>query len=453
MNLLAHLGALLTPPVPAELDAAKRLLEEAEVSHDELRRSLQAAIKAAKGMPIPGYYCWIRDVFDDRVVYEEETPTGTTLYQQDYTVADDGTVTLASTPTKVKVATTYVAVKEAGDPTDGELIEGTVTGDVVPLVEKALRKDGTTMIRIIAPGWGSSGYYSESVLKRDGPKAFPKGTHMYWDHPTRTEAVERPERSVTELAAVTAGAPVYQENGPAGPGLYAETQVLKPYRTAIEELAPHIGVSIRASGKYAKDPVTVEGRKGKAIESLIAGESIDFVTQAGAGGKVVQLFEAARSRAGSSEEEDSVSDQELQEARTALAEAEKARDAALAEVARSNAAILLTEAREVATETIEKADVPAFVKDRLIESVAKDPSAHIKDGKLDRAAFETAITEAIKTEAAYLAKATGSGTVKGLGGSGDTTLAESETRLAAALGRGFGLSEAEQKSAIAGRSH
>lgn len=451
MNLLAHLGALLAPPVPAELDVAKRLLEEAEVSHDELRRNLQAAIKAAKGLPLPGYYCWIRDVFDDRVVYEEETPTGSTLYQQGYTLADDGAVTLAATPTKVKVATTYVAVKEAGDPADGDLLEGTMTGDVVPLVEKALRKDGTTMIRIIGPGWGSSGYYSEAVLKRDGPRVFPKGTHMYWDHPTRTEAVERPERSVTELAAVTAGAPVYQENGPAGPGLYAETQVLKPFRSAIEELAPHIGVSIRASGKYAKEPVTVEGRKGKAIEALIAGESIDFVTQAGAGGKVVQLFEAARSRAGTTSEEDDVSEQELTEARTALAAAEKARDEALAEAARNSEVLLLREARDLATELIDKAEVPDITKARLVEQLAKNPPA--KDGKLERETFETSIAEAIKAEAAYLAKLTGSGTVKGFGAAGDTTLAESETRLAAALGRGFGLSEAEQKSAIAGRSH
>ncbi|MGE4535418.1 hypothetical protein, partial [Halomonas sp.] len=77
-----------------------------------------------------------------------------------------------------------------------------IIGDLVPLVEKAVRRDGTVPIKIIQPGWGSSGHYSKAVLQRDGPKVFTKGLHMYIDHPTPTEEAERPERSVNGLGGV-----------------------------------------------------------------------------------------------------------------------------------------------------------------------------------------------------------------------------------------------------------
>ena len=466
MKPLAHLAALLAPMRPDEVATAKRLLEEAEVSHDELRRNLQAAIKAAKGLPIPGYYCWIRDVFDDRVIYEDETPTGTVLYEQSYTVTDDGAVTLVGTPAKVKASTVYVAVKEAA--ASGDRVEESgepevldeaeaFTGEVVPLVERAVRKDGSFKVKLIQPGWGSSGYYSSEVLKRDGPAVFPKGTKMYWDHPTATEARERPERSLKDLAAELTSAATYAENGPDGPGLYAEGKGFGDFKGSIEELAPHIGSSIRAWGK-AK-PGVAEGRKGKVIEALTPSPetSVDFVTQAGAGGKVLQLFEAARGRAGNESltEGDDVSEQELKEARDALtAEQTKSADA-LAENARLREGTILREARDVATEALGKAELPAVTRERLIEAVAKDPSAHIKDGKLDRASFETAITEAVRAEAAYLAKITGSGQIRGMGSAGgaDVQVEESTKRLEAALGRGFGLSETGAKIAAGGRSH
>jgi hypothetical protein len=475
MKPLAHLAALLAPMRPDDVATAKRFLEEAEVSHDELRRNLQVAIKAAKGMPIPGYYCWIRDVFDDRVVYEEETPTGTTLYEQSYTVADDGSVTLGGTPAKVKASTVYVVVKEgaAADDEPGllerqfsadqrsrpgaeDLEEATMdlVGDVVPLVERAVRKDGSFKVKLIQPGWGSSGYYSAEVLKRDGPAVFPKGTKMYWDHPTVTEAKERPERSLKDLAAELTSAATYAENGPDGPGLYAEGKGFGAFTGSIEELAPHIGSSIRAWGK-AKAGVA-EGRKGKVIEALTPSPetSVDFVTQAGAGGKVLQLFEAARGRAVSESltEGDDVSEQELKEARDALAEAQRERDEERAKNARHTEAATLREARDVVTEALAKVEMPDITRTRLAEQLAKNPPT--KDGSLDRDALATALTEAVKAEAAYLAQITGSGRIRGMGAAGDgAAIEESTKRLEAALGRGFGLSEAGAKIAAGGRSH
>lgn len=438
-------------------------LEEAELSHNEVQRQLSAAVKAGKPSG-NGYYCWIRDVYDDHLIYEEETPTGASLFQQAFTIDDAGKVALGVV-VKVKASTVYVPVKESADSlaeadvpreTD-ELEEAELFGEIVPLVEKAVRKDGTFPIRIIKPGWGSSGYYSKDVLQRDIPKVFPAGTHMHFDHPTVTENRERPERSVKTIAAVTSSLPVWQENGPAGPGMYAEAQARTAYRADIEELAPHIGVSIVASG-HRKTGIA-EGRKGPVIESIHAGGSIDFVTQAGAGGQVISLFEAARGRSISDpieEEVEIVSEAELKEARDALTAEQKKSADALAELARLREGAILREARDVVAAALGKVEnLPDITRTRLLEAIASNPPT--TDGALDAATLETRVAEAVKAEVEYLAKATGSGRISGMGGAAggasDAAIQENEARLERALGRGFGLSETAAKSAAGGRSH
>lgn len=135
--------------------------------------------------------------------------------------------------------------------------------------------------------WGSSGYWSREVLERDGAKAFPMGSLSYLDHPTLTEEAERPERSVQDLAATIVSTPVYQ-----GDGLYATVEVFPHVAPLIESLAGTIGLSIRGEG--TGNVGTIAGRTGVIIESLDVGHSVDFVTRAGAGGKLISLLEAAR---------------------------------------------------------------------------------------------------------------------------------------------------------------
>jgi hypothetical protein len=57
-------------------------------------------------------------------------------------------------------------------------------------------------------------------------------------------------------------------------------------------LAEDIGVSIRAFGEIEQGEA--EGREGPIITRLTEGRSVDFVTQAGAGGKVGALIESVR---------------------------------------------------------------------------------------------------------------------------------------------------------------
>jgi hypothetical protein len=161
-----------------------------------------------------------------------------------------------------------------------------------PLVEAmpTAQPDGPSRLSllVIDAGWGSSGYYSAEVLQQAAKdRVFPAGTHMYLDHPTESETWERPERSVKDLAAVLTEDARWD---PAVNGLIAEARVFAPWRQTIADMAPEIGVSIRASAET--DVGTAEGRSGRLVTELLEGYSVDFVTKAGRGGKIVSVHES-----------------------------------------------------------------------------------------------------------------------------------------------------------------
>lgn len=143
-------------------------------------------------------------------------------------------------------------------------------------------------VEIINPGWGSSGYYSADVL-REAAGRFRRGTHMYIDHPTRTEEGDRPERSIRDLAGTLATDAVWERGA-----LRADAYVYPQYRQFLAEAAPDIGISIRGQGEGEQGEA--EGRRGRIIKEITAVESIDYVTRAGRGGRIVELLESVRGR-------------------------------------------------------------------------------------------------------------------------------------------------------------
>lgn len=152
---------------------------------------------------------------------------------------------------------------------------------------EAVAADGTKRkVTIIRAGWGSSGYYSEAVLSRDGG-VFGPGTHMYLNHPSASEESDRPERDLRDLVGVITSKPKME-----GGDLTAEAAVYEHWAPVINAMADDIGVSIRAIGAYESGEA--EGRTGNIITSLDEGLSVDYVTQAGAGGKIGPLIESAR---------------------------------------------------------------------------------------------------------------------------------------------------------------
>lgn len=335
------------------------------------------------------------------------------------------------------------------------------TFEGLPLAE-ATKGEGEFDIRIIKPGWGSSGHYSEATLqKAAADKVFPAGLKMFWDHPTKSEDRERPERSLKDLAGQLKEDARWDPNGPEGPGLYAPISTFPAYRPHVAALAEHIGVSIRGSG--AGRMGEVDGKKGRIIEAIVGAKSVDFVTAAGAGGKILKLFEAAGRDP--QEEDDPVDITEALAAKT-KAEAENAtlKEAAAkaeSELARMREAVTLGEARTYVAGKLGAIKLPDATRERLTEALAyrAKPGA---DGKLDTAALDASLTEAVKAEVAYIEKIAGSGAIKGMGsadnGQGDSggsdnpeAVKEAEAILARA-GSAWGLTEAEGKRFTGGRA-
>jgi len=361
--------------------------------------------------------------------------------------------------------------------------DGGNLGSIIRLEERAVRADNMIDVKVIKPGWGTTGYYSDKVLERYAPQAFPAGTKMFWDHPTETESRERPERSLKDLAAELVTPAVYNRDGPDGPGAYARAKVFETYKGPVDELAQHIGTSIRAYGGSSDGEA--EGRKGTIIESIIPSvmNSIDFVTLPGAGGQIVSIFEAARGRQTDADpvtpiQEATVGDENKgtttpppappsgvsPELTTAISEAVRAANEPilkeLQETKQANVrlqeSIILRDARDIVTRTVSKIpNVPEMTRTRLVESLSLDPP--LKDGAIDTEAYATKITEAVTAELNYIHGAAGTGRVSGMGGSGDpggtpTPIEESEKGLADAFGR-LGLTEAEAKVASSGRAN
>jgi hypothetical protein len=458
----------LTAPEPT----AESLVAEAAAilaqddSYDGRRCAVQCALLATTspsgGMMGDGPYPWIRDLYDDVVVYQ----MGEDLFRRDYTINADETVTLGD-PTAVEMS--YVPVsadaQESEAPADAgtgagateeaatESHEVAIEGDLIPLLEKAVKKDGTLKVKVIQPGWGSSGFYPAEVLKRDGPQVFSKGLHMFWNHQTTQEAAARPEGDLRDLAAVLTSDAAWQERGPAGPGLYATAKAVGDYAGAIESLAPHIGVSIRAFGRASAGEA--EGRKGPIIEELTAGQSVDFVTAAGAGGEILQLFEAARGRTPvpTSEGRPTVDEEQARALREAMTGLEQRNTELTDQLARMQEALLIRDVRDVLGAALREMDMPDMTRQRLSESL--QGRAPIKDGALDRDAYRTLIAESVKAELAYLAQATGlgDGRIRGMGATQAPSDAAAATEsLAESLKRLGGFSDDLAKVAANGRA-
>jgi hypothetical protein len=73
--------------------------------------------------------------------------------------------------------------------------------------------------------------------------------------------------------------------------MYTDARVFSGYAEAVDQIAEHIGVSIRGMGTQTTGEA--EGKKGPLVGEITQGRSIDFVTAPGAGGAILQVFESA----------------------------------------------------------------------------------------------------------------------------------------------------------------
>ncbi len=294
---------------------------------------------------------------------------------------------------------------------------------------------GIVPIRIIVPGFNTSKgrYYSEQAV-HDAAVIFD-GAKMYADHPTEAEEKNRPERSIRDWVATLHETKVSEAGNAVGVAHINAGWLKEKIQNLFEQGdLQHLGTSINAVGKGTNQ--TIEGHKTVLVENLVKStfQSVDFVTEAGAGGQA-GLRESA---------EDSINDVDLmdlatlREARPDLVEAIESdiKEQIQKEVKvkmeleqenkdlKERVSTLTTEVEGLKTtiesgekakakaeaqatikEAVDKAELPEAAKTRLSEAHKEDESA---DG----------IEEAIKSEVAYVATLTESGKIKDLGPAG-----------------------------------
>ena len=444
---MEQLRELIDQAVEADAEAT-----EADRSYSDKEKLLRAAIRAKLRMPTDQYepYCYIQDLFDTWCVFTHDEG----MFKIAYVIGADGTVTLGE-PKEVIPRTVYedAPVSEAA-------AETAIVGDCVPLLEACpglakaripISESATATLKLISPGWGSSGFYSASVLKPAAAN-FAKGTKMYWNHQTAAEEASRPEGNLDHLAGELLEDARWEDAGATGPGIYARAKVFDRFKEHVKDLAPHIGVSIRATGTAKTGEA--EGRKGPVIERIAAVKSVDYVTVPGRGGEILSLFEAAGRRPEAPPtptEETEMNEAQVQ----ALIEAglKPLRDenaASKQEAARLRETLALRDARDYATRKLNTIDLPAATKQRLAEALPA--KATLKDGALDQAAFDAVIEAAVAEESNYLKSiGIGTGRILGMGTGAPTGAAKvSEAQLVASFVE-LGMSEAEAKAAVAGR--
>ena len=312
----------------------------------------------------------------------------------------------------------------------------------VALREAAVAPDGTFDACLVTPGWGSSGYYSESVLKRDGPKIFTPGLQMFFNHATEAEQQARPEGDVLNLGATLAGQATWRDHGWKGPGLYAPARAIETEISRINALAPAIGLSINAYGIGRMGEA--DGRKGIIIESLTGADSVDFVTRAGRGGQI--LLRESATKETRTMADDTFTGQLNNAALQSLQESVRLLQEQNAKLFRE---AQISQGRDLIRACLNQADLPVLARGKLAESLQPTMAA---DGSLDRSATLAVIESAINAEAIYLAQITGRGNVAGMGGTASATLTKeaAQARLAKAFNR-IGLTESAAVAAAEGR--
>jgi hypothetical protein len=247
-------------------------------------------------------------------------------------------------------------------------------------------------VALIRPGFGNkkdNHYYPREVLERDA-KVF-EGVKMYaTDHRPEEKSV-RTEVAVIKtcpIAFTDDGAPIAQVA--VHDGDFAEQTRNRAELGTLDTLE----CSILASGRVKKGQI--DGKEANIVEAITRGQSVDWVTKAGAGGHALNLAENDDGGISMSEEnKDQETSQQVEEATLSENQEEAQGQAPLEESAIS--------------ELLAETNLPSASKKRLAKGQYED---------------ESALREAILAEIEYVKTLTGSGQPFGQG----TSQAQAEQR-------------------------
>jgi hypothetical protein len=328
----------------------------------------------------------------------------------------DHTHTLGATHDPLKQYTgmseAISAVGDAGPVTFAESSED--GGAFVYLSEAAAVFDDATRTVTITPirsGFGNPRdrfYYPTSTLREATDKGMFDGLKMYRNHPRKSDEKELPERSVTDWFATTRKATWNEARQE--PRLDVKVHDDADYRRW-KDAPEQIAFSIKGGGMAREG--TVNGRDARIVESLQKIRSVDWVTEAGAGGAIAIAESAAE------EFEMEVKDLTTEQLREELRIREAGAEPAPAAVAEPPAAEPPAAAAEPAAEPKTEVDVKVEVEPAG-EPISTAPTggtapAAAPDGYVSRDEFNAlvarlqapeVIKESAKVVVAEMAKST-----------------------------------------------
>lgn len=261
--------------------------------------------------------------------------------------------------------------------------------------DKPVKSGNRWRVVVARPGQGASGNYSAEVFQRDALKMLPKGAQSFINHDEK--------RDPKDMIGTYPEGGVWSEEDQA---VVAELEVFSHWKSFVEELAPHVGISLYALGEQDED-----GNVTGFIEDAYNGA--DLVSRPGLVGSGFdkKLYEAARAASATPsavvaqeprKDKQDMDNEKIVEALTALtaqvsalvsAETAKAEESAQ-KTADENAVAEALTAYETAIKAIDEAD--------LLPSQVESLRAEAKRG-VDIAPLIEAATKVV-TEARQMAE-------------------------------------------------
>lgn len=144
--------------------------------------------------------------------------------------------------------------------------------------EPPVRKGNRWRVIVARPGKGSSGTYSEDLFRRDAEKIIAPGGQMFINH--------EDSRNPKDMVAVYPEGSFWDEDEKA---VVAEAEVFSHWKSFVEEVGPHCGVSLYALGESDEN-----GNITAIIEDRLNGA--DLVSRPGlvGSGLAEKLYESAK---------------------------------------------------------------------------------------------------------------------------------------------------------------
>lgn len=485
------------------------------MSYDALEKKIRELIDPPDSNGKRSWRYYIKETFPDFVVVRDSNENK--VYKVSYTVDASENVTMG----QWQEAEYVLQVKPNGTAPTPDVVmmsENAEEGDIGGLtrLNEAAQALGGGKFRmtVIRPGWNSrldkspgDKYYTRQYITSLLPLI--EGAKSYTDHQTEREERERPQNSVLKLVGYWSEAKQEPDGrATATLNLSESAAWMKPILADAEKLNSEKGIVLVGPSINGYGTVRIgeaEGRRGKIVESAKQLQSIDIVTEPGAGGTVDKLLEGAKqskedgnmpiaSSANTATDWSKITMADMMKkypfmmgmmeammkgapagmmggtggtdnaakktkesadgktvdelvAEVVSVEIDKIKEAAMAPAKAAAEELTRTNIRLQAApmirELLKESKLPDLTQDKLYRHL--EVSDYTKDGALDDTALKEAVTAAVTEERDYLSKLTEAGKVAGMGGGGEQPKPEERVKsVESGIDKMFGLPEPKQ---------